>query len=105
MASNACFRFMLKTPDGYLTPSGITKDINDKRIIVLSIFEAGGLLGSKEVQVESFLKKTTANLNFAASDCEVIYYSCPLDRYYSCSDCIARTDCEFWTKRETCKFN
>lgn len=105
MANKAYLRFILKTPNGYLTTTGITQNINETQIIVMNIFETGGLLASKKVQVENFLKKSAAKLNFAIDDYEVISYTCPLDRYHSCCDCMNRKDCVFWTQRETCKFN
>lgn len=105
MASHAYLRFMLKTPEGYLTPTGTTQDINGKDIIVMNIFEVGGLFSSKENQITKFFEKTTANLKFSLDEYQVVYYSCPLDRYYSCRECHCVKECDFWNNREVCAIN
>ena len=63
MASHEYVRFLLKTPNGYLTTTGTTQDICDKDVIILNIFEVGGYMDSKEREIQSFLDRSTANLN------------------------------------------
>ena len=56
MASHAYCRFILQTPDGYLTPTGASKDIGDKNVVVLNIYGVGGAFSSREKNIERFLQ-------------------------------------------------
>lgn len=103
MASHEHLRFILKTPKGYLTPTGTTEDICTMDIIILNIYGIGGLFSSKEKNVQKFLEHSTAN--FTVDECQVLRYSCPTGGYYSCSDCPRMSCCDFWNSRNKCEFS
>lgn len=104
MASHEYVRFILKTPMGYLTPTGTTQDICNKDVIILNIFEVGGYMASKEIEIQSFLDRSTANIK--SNECEVLWHACnDLIAQYSCEDCIAYSHCNLWHNRRKCIFN
>ena len=102
MASHAYCRFILQTPDGYLTPTGASKDIGDENVVVLNIYGVGGAFSSREKNIKRFLEHTTAA--YDPEQCKVLYYCCPMDYYYECEKCPKMGRCEFWTNLKECKF-
>lgn len=103
MASHEYLRFMLKTPKGYLTPTGTTEDICDKEIIVLNIYGIGGLFSSKETNIKKFLE--ISKVKFPVDECQVLTYSCPTEGYYNCSACPRKFHCDFWNDRTKCNIS
>ena len=103
MASHEYLRFILKTPKGYLTPTGATRNLCSKDIIVLNILEIGGFFSSKEKNVQNFLNLSTAKFNI--NECTVLYYACDVEEYYSCAYCPFKNYCNFWNNRKKCVFH
>ncbi len=103
MASHEYVRFLLKTPTGFLTPTGTTEDICDKDIIILNIYEVGGFCASTEKEIRSFLNLSTAEVD--PSECEVWYHCCDdfIAQYY-CENCMMYSYCDLWHDRKKCKF-
>ena len=91
---------MLKTPWGYLTRTGFTKDVNSKDIIVLRSYAFGGKWSDMKTRIECFLKGATLNEDISKkiyeheSECKTIVYLCKNGSY--CNDCKYRSDCQFW---------
>ena len=104
MASHAYLRFILKTPDGFLKVGGTTYDLDDKDIIVLNIYEVGGIFASKETKVSKFFEYSNFNKEYSVKDCMVMWYACPLDKYV-CSGCWLYNTCGFINHRKKCKFS
>lgn len=102
MASHAYCRFILKTPDGYLTPTGTVKDIGDNQVLILNIFGIGGWSASKEESIQKFLENSAATVD--PEKCELLQYSCKRDNCYDCTGCFMKEICEFWTDRKSCTF-
>ena len=98
MKSQENVRYLLKTPNGYLTQKGTTEDINSKDIIVLSAFELKGDLNEK---IKSFLERSEAK--FKVEECSVFKYECPYAIAFSCDYCGRQEGCEFFEAREQCK--
>ena len=98
------FITILKTPWGYLTQDGFTKDINSKDIIVLRS-NTFGKWSSMETRVKYFIKRATLSKEISeklyehASECETMAYLCK--NGFFCDECIQRTDCQFWNGRRS----
>lgn len=103
MASHHGLRCILKTPLGYLTPTGTTEDICDKNIIVLNIHGIGGYSASEETQKRSFLR--LSSVNFSIEECNVLQYSCPYAKSYDCCNCSRKNSCDFLQDRKKCKLS
>lgn len=103
MASHEYLRFLLKTPEGYLTPTGTTKDICNNDIIVLNIYAVGGFGANEEKMVRNFLK--LSSVEFPVEKCQVLIYHCPTKGYYFCYNCPRHTYCDFWHNRKKCKIS
>ena len=101
MASHESLRCILKTPLGYLTPTGTTEDICDKDIIILNIYGIGGYSASEEMQKRKFLHLST--VTFAIEECNVLQYSCPHAESYYCCNCSRKHICDFLHDRKKCK--
>lgn len=97
MAIHEHLRFILKTPNGYLTSTGTTEDINCNDIIVFNIYRVGGPFASKERSIANFLEHSTAD--FPVEACKILYYSCPTRESYNCWKCSNFRNCQFWNNR------
>ena len=94
---------LLKTPLGYLTKTGFTKDINSKDIIVLRSNMFGGKWSSMDRRIECFLEHTTLsrevseNIYKNESKCKIMAYHCK--NGLDCAGCTKHNifrDCKFW---------
>lgn len=93
---------LLKTPWGYLTKTGFTKDINSNDIIVLRS-NTFGKWSSMKTRIQYFLERATLSKDISEklykneSKCEAIVYFC--EHGFLCGDCRYRSECKFWGGR------
>ena len=90
---------LLKTPWGYLTQKGFTKDINSKDIIVLRS-NTFGKWSTMRNRIEYFLRystlkeQVTKQIYEHESECETIVYLCEYGSI--CKQCSYYPACQFW---------
>ena len=93
-------RFILQTPNGYLTPTCTTWDICDKSIIILTSATLGPILSSKEEKVKKFFERS--NLDYIPFEkCELLGYACHAGPH-SCNICGKSDHCKFEKNRANC---
>lgn len=106
---------MLKTPNGYLTRTGFTNDINDKDIILIPS-NTYGIWSTITSRIKYFLKEYCGSNRVEMSDTllqfgddiETVIYKCIYsNRTYCCygHECECKANCQFWKDRADVKLN
>lgn len=89
-------RYILQTPDGYLTKFGTTADIYDENIIVLPASIFGATFSSKESKVRIFFEYSHVT-RYPTDECQIFGYVCHVGPH-SCAICY-KSNCKFWKNR------
>jgi hypothetical protein len=93
-------RYIVETPEGYVTATGTTKNIRDEGIIVLGI--SGVNSNAKNLHeklVESCMRWSIEKGKWRTEECRILRYICEDQATSSCTGCIRETICPFLRER------